>query len=329
MSEERFAAFRDARERAATGDEVLELAGYALVIEPHGAGRYPILLTCREFSVELTDSSHVPTAMVQLRSESLHDKGGPRAVFDASLGIVESLCDRRVRTPRASRLDVYADVAGWVLTDADRRGLVTHAKLHPVLRAGTDEYETIQVGKHPMLTRLYRKDIERRGTPGFADHFWGGYGGPVVRVEAQAGTKRLREIGIVTVDDALTCFGNLWRHATEDFCRLHVPAAGDREGWRLDERWRMLQTLAFGEFPGCEMVPFIKAKREQVRAEQQLLGFFAAWSAGEGLFDPDEAWHRLRLRYPGMVAARDRTFAGEVVRRHVRLPRGLRRQHFA
>jgi len=327
IAEQRFAGFRDARERAATADEVVELDGHALVIEPHGAGRYPILITCREFSVQLTDSAHLPTAMVQLRSEFLHDEGGPRAAFDRSLGVVESLCDRRVSTPKASRLDVYADVAGWVLTDTDRRGLVTHSKLHPVLRAGTDEYETIQVGKHPMLTRLYRKDIERRATPGFADHFWGGYPGPVVRVEAQAGTKKLREIGIVIVDDALSCYGNLWRYATEDFCRLHVPAAGDREGWKLDERWRVLQALSFGGFPSCEMVPFIKADREQLRAAQQLLGVFASWSAGEGLFDPDEAWRRLRLRYPGMVAAPDRTFAGEVVRRHVRLSRGLRRRH--
>lgn len=73
---------------------------------------------------------------------------------------------------------MYADIAGWVLTDRDRRGLVTHAKLRPVLRAGTDEYETIQVGKQPgALLRLYRKYIKERGTPGFTDHFWGGYPG--------------------------------------------------------------------------------------------------------------------------------------------------------
>lgn len=327
ISEERFAAFREARERASNGDEVIGLAGHALVIEPHGAGRYPVLLTCREFSVQLTDSAQLPTAMVQLRSEFLHADRGPRAAFDGSLGVVESLCGRQVTTAKASRLDVYADVAGWVLTDVDRHGLVTHAKLHPVLRAGTDEYETIQVGKHPMLARLYRKDIESRSVPGFAEHFWGGYAGAVVRVEAQAGSKKLREVGIVTVDDALSCYGNLWRYATEDFCRLHVPGAGDREGWKLDERWRMLQVLSFGEFPSCEMVPFLKAEREQARAAQQLLGAFASWSAGEGLFDPDVAWHRLRLRYPGLVAAPDRSFAGEVVRRHVRLSRGLRRRH--
>jgi hypothetical protein len=50
-------------------------------VEPHGAGRYAVLLTCPEFSVQLTDSPHIPTALVQLRSEFLHDAAGPRAAF--------------------------------------------------------------------------------------------------------------------------------------------------------------------------------------------------------------------------------------------------------
>jgi hypothetical protein len=232
---ERFAALRAARERAGDGGEVVELGGHSLVLEPHGAGKYPILLTCPEFSVQLTDSAFVPTALVQLRSEFLHDAAGPEGAYDGSARVVEALSQREVTAPKASRLDVYADVAGWVLTDADRRGLVSNAKLRPVLRAGTDDYETIQVGKQPgMLVRLYRKDIKERSTPGFADLFWGGESGPVVRVEGEAGSKKLREVGIVTVDDALSCYGELWRYATEEFCRLHVPGPGDREGWPLD-----------------------------------------------------------------------------------------------
>lgn len=149
--------------------------------------------------------------------------------------MVEALCQRGVTAPKASRLDVYADVAGWVLTDEHRRGLVTHAKLRPVLRAGTDEYETIQVGKQPgALVRLYREDIKERSTPGFADLFWGGHLGPVVRVEAEAGSKKLREVGIVSVDDALSCYGELWKYATAEFCQLRVP--GPRECF--SDRWR-------------------------------------------------------------------------------------------
>lgn len=327
---ERFAAFRAARERASDGGEVLELGGHTLVLEPHGAGKYPILLTCAEFSVQLTDSAHIPTALVQLRSEALHDEGGPRAAYESSAQVVEALCQRVVTEPKASRLDVYADVAGWVLTDKDRRGLVTHAKLRPVLRAGTDEYETIQVGKQPgVLLRLYRKDIKERSTPGFADLFWDGFAGAVLRVEAEAGSKKLRDLGIVSVDDALSCYGELWKYATTEFCRLHVPGPGDREGWPLDERWRDLRGLAFSAFPCCDMAPLVKAERAQQKIAAVFLGSLASWSAGEGVFDPDAALARLRARYPGLVATPDRQFAREVARKHVRLPRAIRKRHVA
>lgn len=330
INEERFAALRAARERAADGGEVVELGGHTLVLEPHGAGRYPVLLTCPEFSVQLTDSAYLPTALVQLRSVFLHDEGGPRAAFESSARVVEALCQRGVTAPKTSRLDVYADVGGWVLSDDDRRGLVTHAKLHAVLRAGTDEYETIQVGKQPgMLVRLYRKDIEVRSKAGYADLFWGGYAGPVVRVEAQGGSQKLREVGIVSVDDALSCYGELWKYGLGEFCQLRVPGSGDREGWKIDPRWRMLQELSFGDFPGCDMAPLLKAERDQERVGSRLLGHLASWSACEGVFDPGEALARLQARYPGLVAYPDRVFAREVVKHHVRLPRAIRKRHIA
>jgi hypothetical protein len=328
IAEERSAAFRAARERAGECGEVVEVGGHTLVLESHGAGKYPILLTSPELSVQLTDSRHLPTALVQLRSEFLHDEGGPRGAYGGSIAVVEALCQREVSAPKTSRLDVYADVADWVLADSDRRGLVTHAKLRPVLRAGTEEYETIQVGKQPgALLRLYRKDIKERSTPGFADVFWGGHAGPVVRVEVEAGSKKLRDVGIVSVDDALSCFGELWKYGTEQFCRLHVPGAGDREGWPLDDRWAALQQLAFGAFPCCDMAPLIKAERSQERIARGLLGSLASWAAVEGVFDSREALFWLRGRYPDLVADPRRSFAAEVAKRHVRLPRAVRKRH--
>jgi len=177
------------------------------------------------------------------------------------------------------------------------------------------------------LLRLYRKDIKERRTPGFADVFWGGYEGPVVRVEVEAGSKKLRELGIVSVDDALSCYGELWKYGTEDFCRLHVTGPGDREGWPLDERWRALQQLAFGKFPCCEMAPLIKAERSQERIARVLLGALASWAAVEGVFGSNEALFWLRGRYPDLVADPRRSFADEVAKRHARLPRAIRKRH--
>ena len=85
---ERFADLRSARDGAADQeDRVREVDGYALTVEPHGAGRYPVLLTAAEFSVQLTASEHIPTAFVQLRSAFLHGEDGPEAAFARSKGV--------------------------------------------------------------------------------------------------------------------------------------------------------------------------------------------------------------------------------------------------
>lgn len=326
IAEERFAWFKAARDGAAERMEVVELGGYSLTVEPHGAGRYPVLLRCAEFSVQLTDSAHIPTAFVQLRAEFIHQVG-PRQAFELSREIVEALCQRRGAPARVSRLDVYADFGGWTLTDGDRRGLVTAAKLFPVLRAGSDEYETIRVGTSPMVLRLYRKDIELRVRGGFADSFWNGYEGPVVRVEAQASSQKLRTLGIASVDDALASYGAVWTYATGEFCVLRTVGPGARGSWPLTDVWLSVWGVGALMFPQSDLVPLVKAERDEQRVARGLLGFLASWSAFEGVFEAGAALERLRERYPRLVIGERKSFAAEVVRRHARLSRAVRERN--
>jgi hypothetical protein len=76
-------------------------------------------------------------------------------------------------------------------------------------------------------------------------------------------------------------------------------------------------------------VPLLKAERDQERVARVLLGSLASWAAGEGVFSPHEVLVRLRERYPELVAASDRSFAREVAKKHVRLPRAVRTRHIA
>jgi hypothetical protein len=238
--------------------------------------------------------------------------------------VVSALVGREVTAPRASRLDVYADFAEWTLTDEDRRGLVTHAKLHTVLRAGTDDYETIRVGTSPMVLRLYRKDIELRSKAGFADVFWDGYEGPVVRVEAQALTEKLRELGIVSAADAFASYGDLWDYATRRFCELRAVSAGDREDWPLRDEWRAVQSLGVEAFPHSGVVPFVQAARDEDRVARVLFGAFYGFAAHEGIADPLRALARLSERYPRFVVDGRRSFAERVRARRARLSKAVR-----
>jgi hypothetical protein len=77
------------------------------------------------------------------------------------------------------------------------------------------------------------------------------------------------------------------------------------------------------------MAPLVKAERSQERIARVLLGALASWAAVEGVFDSSEALFWLRGRYPDLVGDPSRTFAGEVAKRHARLPRAIRRRHVA
>ena len=94
-----------------------------------------------------------------------------------------------------ARLDLFADFADWCLFRSDWAGLMTRAKVRAIGEPASGEVETFQIGTSPLLVRLYRKDIEVRDKGGFAPVFWGGYTGPVVRVEVQVSPEHLRKYG--------------------------------------------------------------------------------------------------------------------------------------
>lgn len=297
------------------------VSGFALNLLPHGALRYPVVLDCHEFRIHLTDSRLLPTMWVQLRSASIHERGVEQALAD-SVGVASEIVGAQVQAPRASRIDLYADLAGWVPVQADRVGVVTHAGLRAHFRAGTEEIETLQAGKSPFLARIYRKDIEVRQRGGFAPVFWGGWDGPVTRVETQTGSPKLKAFGISTVADALASQGDVWRYATSEFLELRVPGAGSRETWPVRDEWRVVQAVGRERFPSSGVVPFVVVQGDRVRLLRALNGYLSSLGAIDGQYDLD----RLLESLPAQLApvARDRAFGKEVERKRRRLPRAVR-----
>jgi len=227
--------------------------GFSLSVLPYGAFRYPFVVDCHELRVHLTESRRFPTVWVQLRSAFIHEVGVTEAIA-ASVKVAEGLVGAAIGEPHASRVDLYVDFADWRLVHSDRVGLITQADLRAHFRAGTDEVETIQVGKSPFLVRLYRKDIEVRERGGHAPVFWSGWSGAVVRVELQVGSERLRAFGIGTVTEALASLGDLWRYGTADFPSCGCRRAGRVRGGRSatsggrSSRWAMRRSRAPGSF---------------------------------------------------------------------------------
>jgi hypothetical protein len=319
-----FDDLREARTRAAEGGEAIAwrvVDGFALDVLPYGAFRYPVVVDCREFRLHVTDSSRLPTLWVQLRSAFIHEVGLERAIAE-SVAVARALVGVQIAEPKASRLDLYADFGGWVIVQADRAGLVTHADLRAHFRAGTEEFETVQAGKSPFLVRLYRKDLEVRQRGGFAPAFWNGWVGAVTRAEVQAGSEKLRAFGISSVAEALASRGDVWRYATSEFLELRVPTAGPRESWSVRDEWRAVQSIGAQAFPASGVVPFVVVQGDRLRILRALYGYLTSL----GAIDTHRTLARVLRLLPGQLeeVERGRSFSDEVERKRRRLPRAVR-----
>lgn len=299
------------------------MEGHALTIAPHGAGRYPICLDSAEFRLQLTDSAHLPTVYVQLRSPSIHEVGIDEAVA-SSVRVAESVIGARLADLHASRIDLYADFADWVLRRSDLAGLVTNAKIATHGRAGTDELETVMVGKSPLAVRLYRKDVEVRQRGGFAPLFWGGHDGPVLRVEVQATSAMLRSLRISSVNEGIACRGDIWAWAMTEFIQLRSEGPGEREEWDLRPEWVLVQAEAPSVFPRCGLVPLRVVEGARGKVVPALLGYLSTFAALENLRRPRETVHRLLQQYPELTWPKGRRFPREVERKRALLPRSFR-----
>lgn len=297
--------------------------GHSFSILPHGIGRYRVVLDCFEMRVQLTDSAHIPSVRVELRSAFLLEMG-MEAAFERSVSVARQIVGGEMAEPHVSRIDLYADYAGWVLTHADYAGFVTNAKRHTVGSDAT-EYETVQAGKTPFLVRLYRKDVERRQRREPAPPTWGDWDGPVTRVEVQASTDFLRRLGLRTFAEVRASLGDIWRCATVDFLQLRAVGRGHRESWALRPEWRMVQETGLQHFPTSGVVPFRITRGDRVNVLRLLYGCFASLGAIEGLSAIADVAERACVLFP--LISDGATFAEKVRRRRARLARAVLLTH--
>ena len=247
---EAFDALRAKRDAANVAGASLPWAtvdGFSLSILPHGALRYPVVVDCFEFRIHVTNSGHLPTVYVELRSAFIQEVGLERA-FAESVALVNAILPGGLTEPHISRIDLFADYADWWLVHADYPGFITQAKRH-THAADAEQYETIQFGKSPLLVRAYRKDIERRDKGYPALPTWGGHAGSVIRVEVQASSEFLRRLGTRSFAEVVAARGDIWRHGTHDFVELRVVGPGKRERWQLRPEWQLVQQTGIAHFP--------------------------------------------------------------------------------
>lgn len=299
-----------------------EVDGFALVVLPYGRSLYPFVARCAEFDVCLTSSAHVPTAYIQLRSTFLRS-AGPREAVAQSIAVVAQLVEGPVGDANAARVDVFADVGGFSLRAADRAGFHTRSEVAAYWHGAGEELRSVRIGSGGVKVRIYDKRRERAKHHEPMPAAWGGYEGPVGRVEVEARSEGLRRLGIVTVHDALACYGDVWRHGTREVFVLREVAQGPMRTWPVREEWQFIQAAGEVCFPSEGREPVQRAAADKLRALRQIYGGLASLGAHLGEWTLDDVLgslpNELREAMPG------RSFADAVRRQWVRLARGVRR----
>lgn len=313
--EETFGPLREARAKAeAIGEPVAwdEVGGFALEVMPFARYGYRVLLECAEFSLYATDRANRPTIRLELRSAYIQTVGVDEA-WRAGLEAARSVVGAPLHDVKVARLDLFADVADWCLWRSDWASLASPAKVRAIGEPEVGQVETYQVGKTPLLVRLYRKDVEVRDRGGFAPVFWGGHKGPVVRVEVQASPEHLRRYRFGSVEEALGSCGDVWRYATSEFLRLCAPAEGAREAWPIRPEWQLVQQVGFERFRHSGLVPEVIWTGDRERVRRLLYGCLTSLAAFDGIEELPVALSHLPAELAGLAV--ERHFGREVKRK--------------
>lgn len=303
-----------------------EIDGYLLSVGPYGEQGYATYLDCSEFRIHLGMQKKRPTFSTQLRAGFIHTKMAPAAA-SLSLSVAQALSAVPLTTVGVSRVDPFADIGGWSLSQGELRGLVTAAKettWHLVARS--ELVHRFSAGKFPFECRMYdkRREIAKKG--GFADAFWGDFSGPVTRVEFEIGSQRLRRFGVRSIEEVLASVGDLWGYGTSRFIQLREPGEGPPESWGPSAAWRVVQGVRF-QLASSGVVPFQVVRGDRLTYLRALRGYLASFAAIEGVSTEAEALRRLEVSLPEV--ARGRLFSADVARKAARLPKEYRQSRVA
>ena len=281
-----FDTLREARKRAESTQEPvpLQVDGFALDVMPYVRYGYRVLLECADFLLYATDAPNRPTARLELRSPYIQTVGVDHA-WRTALDVASAVVGAPLGNETVARLDLFADFADWELFRSDWAGLCTRAKVRAIGEPAPGQVETFQIGTSPLLARLYRKDIEVRDKGGFAPVFWGGYSGPVVRVEVQASPDYLRKFGFASVSAALASCGDVWRHATDEFVELRVPSDARREVRPLRPEWEEVRRVGFEKFTHSGLIPQMMWAGDREKVDRLLYGCLTTLGALDGIGD--------------------------------------------
>jgi hypothetical protein len=269
------------------GSEVsMWVGGEEFGVSGGGFNRYRYCLKHENAWIGFTPSEHLPSVYVQLRAPFLHAVGVPAAV-EWVTSVVEALTSARVDWT-VSRVDLFADVQGWVPDADDRHRMVCRAKAVATYE-DNGALTGFLFGKRrsgTILARIYDK-TRKIGEDG--DMWWFDKWGPdcnsgqaVWRVEFELHRAVLSQCELETVADTLASLDRLWAYAADRWLTLRDDPGTDetRSRWPVCEVWRKVQSVSLrGESIGLERVYRGQREGSLVRLLPFLRGYLTSAGA--------------------------------------------------
>lgn len=294
-----------ARDKKAAGEDrrrpvLLDVGGEPLRVAESGMGVWwPVRLEHRFGKLGLGSASNRPAWRVSLSAEALHTEG-PARVVEFFREVIGRLTDAPV-VLSASRLDVHADFTGLGIGDSDRGSFVCKSGKQSV-EFDDGVVESLYQGKGgDVVTRIYDKVAEIRAKRK-GDYLMDLYraaglrdGEPVQRVEGQVRGKVLRQMGIVTAEDAVSHAGEVYAYLTRKWLRLTVPGSDtNRARWILDPRWGVVQAARIAEgVDAARRSPAVRGSPDVRTIAANVNGWMLNLGERLGIADPDEVLARL------------------------------------
>ena len=280
-----FEELGDAKAQAQELGELLPYAvgGIEFGLASYGWGKYAYRLEHPNALIGLTASEHLPAVRVQPRASFLHGVGvGP------ALEWIEQVVSAVVDGLRlsVSRLDLFADVQGWVPTLADRHRFVTRAGAID-MHERQERFTGFEFGRRTgggLVGRIYDKtvDIETKGSRWWLE-MWGEdhrEDEPVFRVEFEFGRMVLRQFAVRTPEETLAGKGDLWSYATEWLSHRSPTADGTRSRWPVSDEWEFVRSVSLcGGSIGLQRVRKAAGEASLRRLLPALSGYSASVAA--------------------------------------------------
>ncbi len=301
-----------------------DFGGVFLRVLPKGfGGGYPFVLEHKLGKVGVGDSRNMPAWRVSPSAEALHTVGPPAAVaFFRSL--LEALTGGPVEL-LASRLDTHADVLNLVITDADVADFVCQARKYAAYRDG----DVVQThwwgpgGDQSVRAYLKRDEIAATGNGGYLLEQWSAAGddgvSPVTRVEAQTRRRVLRQLGVITAEDAIAMAGQVYLYSTDKWLRWIDPTTATRTvRAKVDQRWGIVQQAQVAA--GAQAAERNSTERHAPKLDRLVPmanGLLTAIGAALGVDDPGVTLRQLGLLMDAYRDDNGRDFGAEVRTRNL------------